>query len=153
MKRSNLPIWIVIGALSLLFVLPTLAMLAILISQGRFEFPMELFSGAEVEFGPGFLFATALILIPVALVVLVERSRRRTGDRRRTLGLTLGLLVALMLLLTLVPIISSLTGGLAAFPLRDISPILIFAALPLLVVVFAALVLLPGVLRRNGGGG
>jgi len=152
MKRKNVPALIIIMLMSVLYIIPSVWMLVTLLVTGRFEFPFYVFEGLSRELGFGFLIAFGLLFVPVLLVLLVERSRRRGGSQRRSLGLTLGLLVGLMLVMTAVPLVSTLLRGAGALPLGEASPILVFGALPLLVVAFTVLVLAPGLLRDGDGG-
>jgi uncharacterized membrane protein len=164
MKRSNLPLFIIIGVLGLLFVAPFVILLVSTVLSGEYYWPAELTQALEQEINVNLLVAILLTVLPMGLVALVETSRRRadrqTGDQRpgdrraRSTRLTLGLLVALMLALTMVPFFS-VGGRLNALPLRATAPLYLFIALPFFAVLVTVLIAsLGGFSRwRDGTGG
>jgi hypothetical protein len=164
MKRSNLPLFIIIGVLGLLFVAPFVILLVSTVLTGAYYWPVELTQALEQEINVNLLVAILLTVLPMALVALVETSRRRAdrqigdrrpGDRRaRSTRLTLALLVGLMLALTMVPFVT-VGGRLNALPLRATAPLYLFIALPFFAVLVTVLIAsLGGSSRwRDGAGG
>jgi cobalamin synthase len=159
MKRSNLPLFIIIGVLGLLFVAPFVILLVSTVLSGEYYWPAELTQALEQEINVNLLVAILLTVLPMGLVALVETSRRsnnrQVGDRRaRSTRLTLGLLVGLMLALTMVPFFT-VGGRLNALPLRATAPLYLFIALPFFAVLVTVLIAsLGGFSRwRDGVGG
>lgn len=153
--RKNNPLYIMIGILMLLFVVPFILALITLLAYGEFRVPDAAWMGGLMtELDANFLLAMVMTVMPLLMVWAVESSRAKAGmDRRRATGLTLGLLIALMIGVTVVPVVFYLRP-LAAVPTGQALAILSIVALPLLIVVVVVTLLLPGVLarRRNGNG-
>ncbi len=149
-KRENLPMLLILGLLILLFVGPMVVMLIELILIGEFAFPTYVFRGVLAEVNLGFFFGLALLVVPVALVYLVDRARQRGVSQRRRIGLTLGLLMGLMLVMTAIPVVS-FSGGFSALAASDITWMLFYAGLPLIAVALTAAIVLPevGRIREN----
>jgi hypothetical protein len=142
-----------IGILMLLFVIPFILALVTLIAYGEFRVPDASWMGGLLAgLDANFLLAMVITVMPLLLVWAVESSRARAGqDRRRTTGLTLGLLIALMVVATAVPVVAYLRP-LAGVPTGQAVAILSVVALPLLVVIGIVALLLPGVLSRQADG-
>ncbi len=149
MKQTNTPLLVMIAVLALLFVVPFALALVTLLAYGRFAPPEGLFTGVQAELDANFVLVLLITALPLMLVWAVEANRRRAGGGQRTLGLTLGLIVLLMIAVTAVPAIAFLRplGGL---PPGDALAILAVVALPLITVVFAVALLLAGLGRRKG---
>ncbi|HLV44341.1 MAG TPA: hypothetical protein VKY39_05260 [Aggregatilineales bacterium] len=151
MKRSNTPLVVIIGILLLLFVVPFVLALIMLAIYGEFTLPSGLFvEGLLAELDANFVLALLLTVLPVIGVWLVESSRRRGVDQRRSLTLTLVMLVLVMAGVTAIPLISALRP-LAGFPPGQAFAILAVVALPLFLIMLIAALLLPEA-RRHGDG-
>jgi len=151
--RKHTPLYIMIGILMLLFVIPFILALITLIAYGEFSVPdASWMGGLLAQLDANFLLAMVITILPLLMVWAVESSRSRAGlDRRRSTGLTLGLLIALMVVATAVPVVAYLRP-LADVPTGHALAILSVVALPLLVVVGIVAMLLPGVLARQADG-
>ncbi len=150
MKHSNAPLLAVIGILMVMFVIPFVLAVITLIAYGEFALPSGLLvEGLLAEFDANFVLMLLVTALPALFVWLIESSRSR-GDRRRSLTLTLVMLVVLVGAVTAVPFIASLRP-LSAFPPGQALPILAVVALPLLAVMFIAAILLPEARRRHDG--
>lgn len=150
MKRSNTPLLAIIGILMLLFIVPFVLAVITLIAYGEFALPTGLVAdGLLAEFDANFVLMLLVTALPVLFVWLIESSRGK-GDRRRSLTLTLGMLVALIAAVTAVPFIASLRP-LSGFPPGQALPILAVVALPVLLMMFMAAILLPEARRRRDG--
>ncbi len=149
MKQKNTPLLVMIAVLALLFIVPFVLALVTLVVYGRFALPGGLFTGLLAELDANFVLALLITTLPLMLVWAVEANRQREGGSRRSLGLTLGLIVLLMVAVTAVPAVAFLRplGGL---PPGDALAILAVVALPLITVVFVVAILLPGLARRKG---
>ena len=148
--HKHTPLYIMIAILMLLFIIPFILALITLIAYGEFSVPdASWMGGLLAELDANFLLAMVITIVPLLMVWAVESSRARAGlDRRRSTGLTLGLLIGLMVIVTAVPVVAYLR------PLADVPPghalaILSVVALPLLVVIVLVALLLPGVLARK----
>jgi len=149
--RKNTPLYVMIGTLMLLFVIPFILALITLIAYGEFSVPDAAWMGGLLtELDANFLLALVITIMPLLMVWAVESGRARSGlDRRRSTGLTLGLLIGLMVVATAVPVVAYLRP-LADVPVGHALAILSVVALPLLIVVIMVALLLPGVLARRG---
>jgi hypothetical protein len=146
MKRTNnTPILVIIGVLSLLFIVPfTLAVIAVFM-YGEFTVPENLMAGVLSELNPNLVLGMLITVLPLLVVVAVERARQQSGGAR-SMGLTVGLLIVLMAAVTAVPAIAYLRP-LAGLPAGHAMAILAVVALPLLLIAFIALILLPSMVR------
>jgi hypothetical protein len=150
MKRSNLPLFIIIGILGLLFVAPFAVLLVSTILAGDYNWPAELTQALGQEINVNLLIAILLTTLPMALVFLVESARRAGGGRVRSTRLTLALLVGLMLVLTMVPFVT-VGSRLPALPLRATAPLYLFIAIPFIaVLVTVGIASLGGFVGRGG---
>jgi hypothetical protein len=129
MERSNLPLFIIIGVLGLLFVAPFVLLLVTTVLAGEYYWPAELTQALRQEINVNLLIAILLTALPMALVLVVETARRAGEGRIRSTRLTLALLVGLMLALTMVPFVT-VGRGLSALPLRATVPLYLFIAIP-----------------------
>lgn len=146
MKRSNAPLVAIIGILMLMFVVPFVLAVVTLIVYGQFSLPTGLVAeGLLAELDANFVLMVLLTVLPMLMVWLIETTRQ-SGDRRRSLTLTLAMLILLMAGVTAIPFIAALRP-LSAFPPGQAFAILAVVALPLLLVMFIAAVLLPEVRR------
>lgn len=149
MKRSNVPLIAVTGILVALFVIPFILAVIFTLAYGEFALPpAEFVTAVLAELDANFVLAMLITALPLALVAAIEGYRRQRGGGRRSLALTVGLLVLLMAAVTAVPLIAFLRP-LSGLPGGAVLAILLFAALPLLAVMFAAAIVLPG-LRGDG---
>lgn len=153
-KPKNTPLLFIVGILMLLFIIPFILALITLVAYGEFRVPDGAWMGGLLaELDANFILAMVMTVMPLLLVWTVESSRARAGlDRRKATGLTLGLLIALMIGATAVPVVFYLR------PLADVPPghalaILSVVGLPLLVVIFTVALLLPGLLNRRAANG
>lgn len=137
----------IVGILGVMFIIPFVLALLTLIVYGEFALPQGAVSGVLTEIDPNIILGLLIAGLPLLLVWAVETNRRR-GER--TVGLTLGLLVALMLAATAVPFISYLRP-LRGLPPRHALAILTVVALPLILIVLVALLLLPGLSSTDRG--
>ncbi len=152
MKQNNTPIYVIIGVLALLFVVPFVLALITMIAYGEFALPSGLFSRLYGELDANFALALLLTVLPLVMVWAVERALRRSGGGGvRSQGITLALLVLLMLAVTAVPLVSFMRP-LARIPAAQRATLIGFVALPLLVVTFAVVILVPELLRRRKDG-
>jgi hypothetical protein len=149
MNRKNLPILGIVGILGVMFIIPFVLAVITLIVYGEFALPQGAFSALLTELDPNIILGLLIAALPLLLVWAVEANRRRGAGGERTVGLTLGLLVALMLAATAVPFVSYLRP-LADMPPRYALAILTVVALPLILILLIVLLLLPGVLRTDG---
>jgi hypothetical protein len=144
MKRSNLPLFIIIGVLGLLFVAPFVILVVTTVLAGEYRWPAELTQALGQEINVNLLVAILLTALPVALVFLVESARRAGEGRTRSIRLTLALLVGLMLALTMVPFFT-IGRRLSALPLGATVPLYLFIAVP-----FFAVLVTVGIASLSG---
>jgi hypothetical protein len=150
MKRSNLPLFIIIGIIGLLFVAPFAVLLVSTILAGDYNWPAELTQALGQEINVNLLVAILLTALPMVLVFLVEAARRAGEGRIRSTRLTLILLVGLMLALTMVPFVT-VGSRLNALPLRATAPLYLFIAIPFFaVLVTVGIAALGGFAGRGG---
>lgn len=150
MKQKNTPLYVIVGVLALLFVVPFVLALISTLIYGEFAPPADLLTGLYGEIDANFALALLLTGLPLLMVWAVERALRRSGaGGPRSQGLTLALLVLLMLAVTAVPLVSYLRP-LANVPPAARTTLLGFVALPLLIVTFAVVILIPELVRRRG---
>ncbi len=150
MDRKNLPILGIVGILGVMFVIPFVLAMITLIVYGEFALPQGAFSALLTELDPNIILGVLIAALPLLLVWAVEANRGRGVGGERAVGLTLGLLIALMIAATAVPFLSYLRP-LSGMPPRYALAILTVVALPLILILFIVLLLLPGLLRADGG--
>ncbi|NDJ54989.1 MAG: hypothetical protein GYB68_18100 [Chloroflexi bacterium] len=132
---SILPLVIIIGIMALLFALPFVLLLGDLIINGGYTFPQVTVDQVRSEVNPSTFLAILLALIPIALVILVDRARRAERiTQKQSVLMTLVGVALLMVVLTVVPLIS-FSGVLATLPTSGVGLILVVIALPLFVVI------------------
>ncbi len=151
MRQTNTPLIIIIAILALMFVVPFVLALFTLLAYGQFALPTGLFGGVLAELDANFVLALFITALPLLLVWAVEANRRRAGGGR-SLGFTLALIILLMLAVTAVPLVAFLRP-LAGVPAGQALALVALIAFPLIVVLFAAAILLPGLTGRGGDGG
>jgi len=150
-RYSKTPLYVIVGTLGVLFVVPFILSVIVTLIYGEFTLPgVSFLSGVLNELDANFVLAMLLTALPLALVGVIEATRRRLGSRRRSAGLTLGLLVLMMVAMTAAPVATAIR------PLSALAPgaalaIVLFAALPLLIVTLGAAIVLPGLLRGSEG--
>ena len=149
MKRSNLPLFIIIGVLGLLFVAPFVILLISTVLAGEYTWPAELTQALRQEINVNLFVAILLTALPMGVVYLVEAARRADDRRTRSTRLTLALLVGLMLALTMVPFFT-VGRGLTALPLRATAPLYLFIAIPFFAVLVTVAIASLGGLSWRG---
>lgn len=148
MKRSNAPLLAIIGVLMVMFVVPFILAVITLIVYGEFALPTELVAGGLLaELDANFVLALLITVLPVLFVWFIESNRRAGGSQRRSMTLTLIMLVLLMAAVTAVPVISMLRP-LSAVPPAQAFAMIAVIALPLLLVLFVAALLMPEARRQ-----
>jgi hypothetical protein len=149
-QRPNTSLLFIVGILMVLFIIPFVLALITLVAYGEFAVPTDLFGGVLGELDANFVLALLMTILPLLMVWAIETRRGQAGGARRSVGLTLGLLVALVAIVTAVPLLAFFRP-LSRLPAGQALAIVSCLALPLLVVIFAVAIVLPGHLRQEHG--